>query len=220
MKVAIVTATHRHPTTPYVGSLSALLLQARDITPELELNYFLRQGHLIGGRNLLATAALEWGADWLLWIDDDIAFPPHTLAALLAHGKRIVACNCVTRDNPPSPIARAQRGGKRVKVFTMPGQTGIEEVTNIGLGVCLIAADALRKVPPPIFRQHPELDGRSPGEDTYLFERLRAAGETIWIDHALSSQVQHWGEFPFTVQVAAQFLANAVKASRAVNSDG
>src|SRR6476646_3392159 len=101
MRAAVITPTHRHPTTPYVGSLAALLLHARDLTPGLELNYFLTAGQLITARNRVATAALEWGADWLLFIDDDMSFPPNTLAALLAHGKRVIGCNAVTRDRVP-----------------------------------------------------------------------------------------------------------------------
>jgi glycosyltransferase involved in cell wall biosynthesis len=213
MKVAIVTATHRHPTTPYVGSLSALLLQARDITPELELNYFLRQGHLIDARNKLATKALEWGADWLLFIDDDMGFPPTTLAALLAHDKRVIGCNCATRGHPPLPTACRRRGDKFERVFTMPTDAGIEEVSHIGLGVALIAADALRKLAPPIIQPYPVDDGSGPREDRFLFERLREAGETVWIDHDLSKHIQHWGEFPFTNQVAAQFFSEAHKAA-------
>src|SRR6476620_5674218 len=103
MRAALVTPTHRNPTTPYVGSLAAFLLHARDLTDGLELNYFLTHGHLIEARNRLTATALGWGADWVLFIDDDMAFPPNTLAALLAHGKRVVACNSVTRSNPPKP---------------------------------------------------------------------------------------------------------------------
>jgi glycosyltransferase involved in cell wall biosynthesis len=216
MKVAIVTPTHRHPTTPYVGSLAALLLNARDLTAGLDLNYFLTSGHLAGARNDLIAAALGWGADWLLFIDDDISFPPGLLSGLLSHGKRVIGCNCSTKGHTPIPTACRRRGDKFERVYTMPDATGIEEVDHLGLGVCLIAADALRKLAPPIVQAHPDMTtSRFPGQDRYLFERLRAAGETVWIDHGLSNQVQHWGEYPFTNQVAAQFLTQRVEADKA-----
>jgi hypothetical protein len=60
-------------------------------------------------RNKLAEAALNEGADYILWIDADMRFPKQTIERLLAHDKDIVGVNATTRNYPVAPTAKALR---------------------------------------------------------------------------------------------------------------
>jgi len=56
-------------------------------------------------RESLAKEALADGAEYILWVDSDMRFPKNTLERLLAHGKKIVGVNAVTRRKPVLPTA-------------------------------------------------------------------------------------------------------------------
>jgi hypothetical protein len=206
MKIAICTPTHRHPTAAYVRSLGSLLTNTQNYWNGLTLRYLLGEAQIIENRNQLTEEALSWGADSILWIDDDMGFPDHSLAALLARKKQVIGCNYPTKTDPPLPTAFKRSGSRFQRVFTTAALAAAgepEQVSHLGLGLCLISAEALRKIKGPIFQPHKE-DPNGHGEDRSLFERLSAAGEAVWVDHALSNQIQHYGAFPYTNQIAEQ----------------
>jgi hypothetical protein len=208
MKVAILTPVHGDPKTAYVRSLAEMLVYTAEQRKDLTLRPRLGQGHLINNRNALAADALGWNADFVLWIDADTSFPAHSLVSLLAHDLPIVGCNCPTKTHPPRTTAfRAISDGKFEAVFTteeIAKRTPIEEVTHLGLGLCLIAAPILAELEQPTFQAKPG-HRMNLGEDESLFERIRAKGGRIFVDHRLSLEVAHIGDYAFTNQIAAHF---------------
>jgi hypothetical protein len=199
MKIAILTPVHGSPRAAYVQSLGNMLLRTSRERPDIVILYRLFEGHLIQNRNSLAAAAIDWGADYCLWIDADMKFPDGALIALAAHELPMVAANYPTRSSPPCPTAFAN--GK--PVFSPKGATGLAPVDFIGLGFTMIRTSILKDLGTPLFAADPSQD-RWPGEDMHLCRRIRAAGTPIQIDHDLSQHIGHVVEHVYTNDIAAQ----------------
>lgn len=146
-------------------------------------------------------------ADYLLFADADQTFPPDALLRLLAHQLPAVGANYPVRT--PGMIVSTGRGLDGEALGLPRSGQGIEEVGHLGLGLCLIhmppvrtalAAQASkegRETYFPLFAALPDPDGaRNPngddkfvGEDIYFFDKLRAAGIKLYVDHDLSVDV-------------------------------
>src|SRR5688500_18622182 len=61
------------------------------------------------GRNRVARACIEKGAEWLLFLDDDHVFSPGLLERLLSHEKPIVGSLYLQRMMPFAPVAYTHR---------------------------------------------------------------------------------------------------------------
>lgn len=145
------------------------------------------------GREGVLERTLTAQATHLLWLDTDMQVPPDTAIRLAAHDRPIVACNCVMKD--PRQIFTAVRDG--VRIATRPDSHWLEAVDTVGLAVLLMRTDVVRDLPRPWFRHGTTEDGGDIGEDLMFCHALRAAGHTIWIDHDLSKEVGHIGQFTF-----------------------
>ena len=199
MKTAVCTPVHGSPRADYTRCLARMLLHTASERPDLEVQYWLAEGHLIANRNDLAAGALAWGADHVLWIDADMRFPPETLLDLLACDVPLVAANCPTRSQPPGPTAHI--GGKAL--YTRPGCTTVEQVDGVGLGLVLMRSDVLRQLGVPAFAMLP--NARYPGEDKDMCQRLAAAGVPMFVHHGLSQKVGHIVEHVYTHDIVNAF---------------
>jgi hypothetical protein len=147
----------------------------------------------VGREAVLDLAIREFNATHVLWLDTDMTFPRNTMIRLASHDRPIVACNCVMRD--PRLLCTAERDGQRIE--TRPDSTGLEAVDSIGLAVLLMRTDVVATLPRPWF-QHGRTDaGADIGEDRMFCRALRAAGHAIWIDHDLSKEIGHIGQYTF-----------------------
>ena len=135
--------------------------------PEIR-HLFSDHGPLEVKRTRLAFHALEWGADYIPWVDSDQTFPPDGPLRLMAHDKAIVAGNYANRHGVPvTPVARDVAGNP------LQRGAGIEEAGAVGLGFCLMKAPALAKVPQPWFAIR--IDGSNCiGEDFHFIRRYDA----------------------------------------------
>ena len=176
----------------YLAQLSG---PAGAISPVLE-TFIWSSSSIAYNRRRLVILALEWGADYVLWVDGDMAFPPDALLRLLAHGKAVVGTNYRRRDvESVLPTAARTRAGERS--LLIPSGSGLEEADHIGFGFCLIEARVLRALKMPMFLEGVAADGLSPtGEDVHFFERVREAGFAVHVDQALSMESGHIAETP------------------------
>jgi hypothetical protein len=201
MKVAICTPVYGDPTAQYTSCLVQLAIHTIRKAPQIDLSYVSFSGHLIAARNKVAETALNRGADFLLWIDADMGFPPHGLLSLLTHNLPVVGCNYPTRESRAQPTVFGFAGGKLHRVYSTPeaiAERRVEPVWHMGLGFVLVSAKVARKLPKPMFRPHPD----SPqflGEDRWFFEAIHAAGEEVHVDHALSREIQHASQITRTI---------------------
>lgn len=172
-------------------------------------------------RQEIVGSAMKAGLEWLLFIDSDQTFPPNVLHRLASHKKNVVGCNIATKSIPSSPTARNRPlndwpGG--VPVYTHENSRHLEEVWRVGCGVMLLKLEVFKRIPKPWFQiVYQESMDDFTGEDWFLCERLEAAGEKIYVDHALSQEIGHIGDYTYghkDVKVVKDPLAVAANIQR------
>lgn len=160
-------------------------------------------------RSKIAHDALEWGAEVILWVDDDITFDPPEAIKLVKGAlatQSLVAGVCALRD------------GQRVNVsFTEPEKPvtfyqggGIVKVDNAGCGMTAVHRSVYERLAqewePVIIWDKPRIphyrtrfwDGAWPGED-YSFSRLMGqCGLQPYAD--TSVRATHHGDYGFRVE--------------------
>lgn len=196
MRVGLCLAAHDYGSSWFSYDLAGLSMMTVRERPTIDLVRFQSTGTWLPQvRHRTIVAALNAGCDYLLFLDNDMRFPPETLLKMLDHERLVVACNYTARHVPFPPVAVNLRGER---VFTDYESSGLEEVGSIGMGVMLVAAPILRSISPPWFMLgwDPERQDYK-GEDTYFCKKLREAGASIWLDHDLSHDVTHLGVIEF-----------------------
>lgn len=160
------------------------------------------QLHLEGGRMFdtaqsrrrLVSRAKELNATHILFIDDDMDFPPDAAVRLINHQKEIIAASYTCRGFPVIPLA--MRDGKRI--FSR-NKTGLERVDWAPTGLMMIDMKVFDKISKPYFEAHavsPESD-EGVSDDVFFCRKAITAGVEIWIDHDLSLKTFHVGDMAF-----------------------
>jgi hypothetical protein len=182
------------------GYTTSLTIDYNDRTERAELALLgERDGPLDYKRIRAAQRALEWGADYLLFLDSDHVFPKEALVRLMARNCPVIGSNYPTRgqnrptaydfDAQPVPSTAAQAEADAV-----------EAVAGLGLGFCLVKAPVFAAIRQPWFQTTIGEAGELVcGEDAHFCNRVRAAGIPILVDHALSVEIGHLGERVFTL---------------------
>ena len=142
----------------------------------------------------------------ILFVDSDQTFPRDTIHRLLAHDKDVVGCNIATKQIPASPTARKKGGSIGGEpVYTDPDSDRLEAVWRLGCGIMLIRVPVFKKVGLGCFeiRWEPEIQDYR-GEDWSMCQAFEAAGYKIWVDHKLSDEVKHVGDYEYDHNVVGQ----------------
>lgn len=156
-------------------------------------------------RQEIADTAVEGGFDYLLWLDADMRFPPDLLVRLLKRKKDVVGINYATRGIPSKFVAIKRIGWDGTgseRLTTTAESTGLEEVHGMGMGAVLMRVDVLRALPDPkkmpwfFFEWRPEM-GQQVGEDIFFFRLLREHSYRVWVDHDLSKDCAHVGQWEY-----------------------
>lgn len=151
----------------------------------------------VGREQFLEKAIYKLQASHVLWLDTDMQLPADTALRLwknmAEHNAPIVACNCVMRDR--RRIFTAQFDGEHVA--TRPTSTGLQSVDSVGLAVMLMRTDIVRDWPRPWFLHGMNDTGGDIGEDRMFCRALRDAGHEILIDHDLSKEIGHIGQYTY-----------------------
>lgn len=157
--------------------------------------YTLESSMLVQNRQKLVAHAMKDGCTHMLFLDSDMIFPKDTLIRLLQRGKQVVGANYMTRSFPTHPVALGRDG----KHLSSKGKVGLQKVNFLGLGVTLIAREAIEKLSVPLFMMEwiPDISGFC-GEDVYFCAKLtEEAGADVYVDHDLSNEVLHVGKTKF-----------------------
>jgi len=201
MRIVVCIPVYRQAEALFVSSAmnmasrfltTGMELGGRPLRPELWTCVFT-SADLAANRNRLAERALEWGADFILWADADHVFPDHALIRLFSLNLPVVGCNYPTRVPPLVPTALGFDGRPVATTEKLAREGKVEPVAALGLGLCLMRADLLARIPKPWFAF---ADGLS--EDRRFFGMLREAGVPVHVDHALSWELGHIGAQTFT----------------------
>lgn len=141
-------------------------------------------------RNNLAKAAIKAEADWVLWLDSDMTFPPDLLQRML----RICEENGLDflsglyfRRNPPystvlyDRLEATEKGASFTTFESVPDD--LFEIGGCGFGGVLMKTDVLMDVMGKFKRMFDPLDGL--GEDLSFCWRARQCGYKLYCDASL-----------------------------------
>lgn len=156
-------------------------------------------------RTDIVRRAQAKGCTHLLFVDDDMTFPMHSIIGLLARNVDIVGANCATKAIPPSPTARM--GEKEdEELFTRYDSRGLKQVTRLGTGVLMIKMEVFEKLSEPWFSIPWEEEKQGfIGEDVFFCRRAIEAGFNLHVDQDLSRQVGHVGRMEYCHQLMPEF---------------
>ncbi len=157
---------------------------------------------LAEGRNVLCKELIEAGVDYVIFLDSDMRFPQTLYDDLMAHKLPVVAANCAKRRRPISATARKENPDDPSKLDAVwpdpEKREGIERVHVVGTAVMCIKTDVFFQLEYPWFNTPwNEEDQRFVGEDLYFCAQLKRAGVPLHIDHAISWQVGHIGQYTY-----------------------
>lgn len=176
------------------------------------IRHILHSGSLVyDSRNKLTSQCLELGADFVLWLDSDVVFPPSLLDDLIddMDGRDMVTGIYYMRRPPFKPTIF-----KTVKVGQSPDEATSEIYTDyptdgpFEIDACGFGAVLMRtKVLADVANKYHDAFGPIPGcgEDISFCLRARACGYKIYADPRL--QVGHRAETVVTHQTYLAFNA-------------
>lgn len=160
-------------------------------------------------RSVLVKAARQTGMSHILMVDSDQTFPADTLHQLLAWDKKVVAANIATKVIPALPTARNYSPTKAAGelVFTDRGSKDLEKVWRIGTGIILLDLSIFDEIPEPWFPiTWNDKTQDYTGEDWNFCQKLEDAKISIFIDHNLSKQVGHLGQYSYDHNVVGEVV--------------
>lgn len=166
-------------------------------------------------RTHLVEQAQQMGATHIMFLDNDMTFPPDTIMRLLAHRKPIVGANYVMRKHPFRPVTKSL---EFKYLYTDHVSHGLEEAAAGGFGVVLIEMGVFEAVQRPWFDGGEARSAFNPqkevgfGEDYFFCYKARQTlgeGFGFWVDHDLSKLVGHVGKKIYTFEDALSARAEA-----------
>ena len=135
-------------------------------------------------RNAGIAYCLANGCTHILFLDDDVVFPPDILRRLMQHAHLdIVSGLILKREYPHIPtLFRTSLGANKYEPFLLgPDDHGLVEAANAGLGCVLIRAEVFRAIEQPWIRLG-EFEADLWSDDTGFMQRAAKAGFRIWCD--------------------------------------
>lgn len=149
--------------------------------PNTGLHWALGSDRIVG-RNRLVEKALDIGAEWLFYLDDDHAFEPDILMRLLEHDKDITASLYLQRIQPFSPVAY-EEFDQETKTYTSLdltkyGKDDLVPIVAAGTGGMLIKTEVFRAMEKPWFH----LEDGIGSEDLVFCNKARELGFEIFCD--------------------------------------
>ena len=148
-------------------------------------------------RTALCRMALEAEADYVLWLDSDVVFPPDLMERLMEdiQGKDMVTAVYHARKPPFRPVIwKIIRTGllpenAQVEQYDDYPEDGLFEIEGCGFGAVLMKTGVIRDVAETFHQTFGPIPGM--GEDLSFCIRARNCGYKIWCDPSL--QIGHKG---------------------------
>ena len=213
IRIAVCIASTGHCKTQFAVSLAALMAYfpsarlAQEEPDQCIGQFLVESSGLAHNQHQLVIRAKEWKATHILWVEDDMQFPPDALHCLFARRQRWVGANYPMRMGPPFENTALALDGKRV--HTGANSTGLERCLYTGYGVTLMDASLFDEIDAPWFEMSWLGDGNYATTDAYLSQKVRERGIPIYVDHDLSKRIGHVGHHTYhCAEVAAWKDAN------------
>jgi hypothetical protein len=179
--------------------------------------------YLHKSREDLLEFAIEGHSTHVLWLDGDMRFPPDALIRLLQNNVPIVGINYSKRRLPPGFVGiktlldEEGNGGERLR--TDWETTGMEQCEALGFGCVLMQTAALANVERPWFDFGKGPQGQMIGEDVYFFSKLKDEKIRVFVDHDLSLQCSHMGDWEFKIDGVLATEEAALEAMAAMEEE-
>ena len=172
-------------------------------TTKHDIDIYTAAGTLIfDQRNQLVRTSLEAKCDYIVFIDADMRFPKDTIMRLLKHDKEIIGVNATTRTEPVMPTAKKLNIGADGSCTWLPiysnSFSGISKADGIGCGVMMIKSSVFKKLEEPFFYFEQLPNNKILGEDIYFCIKAKDAGIDTWVDHDLSMEIKHIGQYTYS----------------------
>lgn len=196
MRLAITAPTRDLVPASFAIDLAELYAFSRQFGPfeDVTIHYVASSYIHAGAERCLEEVIRDWKATHVLWLETDMAFPKDAAVRLAQHKRPIVSTNAVMRHFPIR--FTAIKDGKRLPTY--PASTGLAEVDECGFAVCLMKTDVVDSLQKPWFRHEWNAKGQyDVGHDAIFCRRLREAGHRIYIDHDLSKEIGHVGNYTY-----------------------
>jgi GT2 family glycosyltransferase len=182
--------------TPFVISLSQLfrpgqLKAMRELGTRRYFHLFNRAFPLDLNRNILVQKALELEADWLLFLDADMTFPPDLVSGLLEDAREsgaAIVSGCYFKKMPPHACVSALRVTEDDPQLLTPidpcNEDGLVACDVIGMGAALIHRAVFETVEYPWFEYevYAKTGERTVTEDVPFCRKARESGFEIVTD--------------------------------------
>lgn len=146
-------------------------------------------------RNAIVETALQFGMDYLLFLDDDHVInwqgtqestPYNFLQQLIDHKKPIVGCLYYHRSGDYRPVLMKEVGPHQYAFLADNEITGgLQQVDVQGGGCMLIDMKIFDKIKPPYFEPEQQTEGKNLGTDIQLCRKAKAAGFSVWCDTSI-----------------------------------
>lgn len=132
-------------------------------------------------RDSIVHAALEKGADWVWFVDDDQVFQPDALNRLLFRNQPVVSALIVQRGAPFLPTVYASKENDQYSPLDLRsvGENALVKVAGVGSGGLLVRREVFEALDPPWF-----LYTENFGEDLYFSGQCGEAGIQLVVDTA------------------------------------
>lgn len=184
MKVCIVIPANKPIKAKTVESLLNMVV----VSPYEYLFIIATEGYTPSEkRNYGVVQALNNKCDYILFLDDDMVFPPETLTTLIERDKDVIGALYYLRIFPLQPVFEPFEQVKEI-----PKEPFM--VKGVGNGLVLAKVPVLKKVKAPWFGTKVDGFGCTWLGDSYWFgDRVREAGFQVWCDSTL--KIFHTGEY-------------------------
>jgi len=143
-------------------------------------------------RNMIIQKAISEGATHVLFIDNDMIFPPDGLTKFISLDKPVIGANYNERRMPlRSTIKLADQDGNLISKSAEDMPNEPFKVHTVGCGFCLIKTEVFGKIDPPYMGVF--MDGGDVTEDYYMCQKFWKAGVEVWCDPNLKAG--HIGDY-------------------------
>lgn len=135
-------------------------------------------------RNVCVEEALQYGAEWLFFLDDDVIPPRDAFGKLISHRREVVSGLYYKRLGHIVPTMYREGSPPNPILSWKPNE--LLEVDYVGGGCLAIHRSALERVARPWFKWEMDRTDLPPserlGEDCYFSKKARQAGLRIYVD--------------------------------------
>lgn len=175
-----------------IETMMCLIYALQEAKCDVQLN-FHKGTYIQDLRNNIVKDAIKNKADYLMFVDSDLTFPPDGIKKLLDHKKDIVGGMYNMKSLPlTNTIKIADKDGKRLDVDGAMVPEELFKCYAIPTGFMLIKLDAIKDMEFP-FDFGREEDGQLIGEDVNFCIKAQQKGLEIWCDPTI--KIGHIGSY-------------------------